>query len=278
LIALVAGVLGARLSHVLENLPQYTNPARSALDNFLDAINIRGGGLTYYGGFLLAFPLLVIYAIKKKVPIRLGMDIVAPCLMIGLGFGRIGCFLNGCCYGAECQLPWAVTYPYHSIAYQDEFSTGKLTPPDELLVPLKDGRVRLVREDELKRGSAVQEDSPLKQRLPLDARAAQLARAQRSNPVHPAQLYSVLTAFLIAGICVSYFTLPHAVGRVFALMLVLEGITRYVLELLRVEPSVWGTRLSLSMWLGLGMVLLGAVLWVAFGKAGETRAQPVLRA
>ena len=49
------------------------------------------------------------------------MDIIAPCLMIGLGFGRIGCFLNGCCHGAECNLPWAVTFPYHSNAYVDQF-------------------------------------------------------------------------------------------------------------------------------------------------------------
>src|SRR5262245_13063356 len=84
LIALITGVLGARLSHVIENIGQYTTitPTRSAWDNFIDAINIRSGGLTYYGGFLLAFPSLVFYAIHKKVPLRLGMDIVAPCIVI----------------------------------------------------------------------------------------------------------------------------------------------------------------------------------------------------
>src|SRR5690242_4179706 len=111
LIALVTGVLGARLSHVIENWPQYTRADRSAWANFLDAINIRSGGLTFYGGFLLSFPTLVLYAIWKKVPVRVGMDIVAPCVMIGLAFGRIGCFANGCCYGAECNLPWAVQFP-----------------------------------------------------------------------------------------------------------------------------------------------------------------------
>src|SRR5215472_8472695 len=52
LIALVAGVVGARLSHVLENWGQYTDPRRSAWANFVDAINVTSGGLTYYGGFL----------------------------------------------------------------------------------------------------------------------------------------------------------------------------------------------------------------------------------
>src|SRR6476661_1484470 len=106
LIALVAGVLGARLSHVLENLSDYTRGDLTVWQNFRNAINIRSGGLTYYGGFLLAFPALIAYGWYKRVPLRLGMDIIAPCLMVGLGLGRIGCYLNGCCYGAQTQVSW----------------------------------------------------------------------------------------------------------------------------------------------------------------------------
>src|SRR5438874_178792 len=87
LIALVTGVIGARLSHVIENWPQYSDPARSFFANFFDAVNIRSGGLTFYGGVLLAFPACIAYGIYKRVPVRLGMDIIAPCLMIGLGIG-----------------------------------------------------------------------------------------------------------------------------------------------------------------------------------------------
>ena len=96
--------------------------------------------------------------------------------------------------------------------------------------------------------------------------AVALAARQHSLPLHPAQLYSALTAFLIAGITMSYYTLPHAAGRAFALMMILEGVTRFVLEMLRTEPPVWGTPLSLSMWLGLGLVLGGVILWVGFGR------------
>src|SRR5947207_11229188 len=53
MIALVAGVIGARLSHVLENIHQYTDPHRTVWENFFDAVNIRSGGLTFYGGFIL---------------------------------------------------------------------------------------------------------------------------------------------------------------------------------------------------------------------------------
>ena len=248
LIALVTGVVGARLSHVLENLPQYTNPARSISANFLDAINIRSGGLTYYGGFLLAFPALVFYAIKKKLPLRLGMDIVAPAVMIGLGIGRIGCFLNGCCYGAVCEVPWAVTYPYDSIPYVEQVDRGELTPPPELV----NENDRLVKTSELHARPAL----------------AEIAGHEHSLAVHPSQLYSTITAGLIFAMLMAYWTIPHATGRVFALMLMVEGITRYLLELLRVEPArahLGGYGLSLSMMLGIGFVVLGAVMWMYFG-------------
>lgn len=258
LIALVTGVLGARLSHVLENLPQYTDSSRSFRENFWDAINIRSGGLTYYGGFLLAFPSLVYYAIKKKIPLRLGMDMIAPCLMIGLACGRIGCFLNGCCYGAVCEVPWSVTFPYASIPYTDQVHEGELAAPPELIKTV-DSRERLVEPAELRARPAL----------------AQVASHERSLPLHPAQLYSSFTALLICALCLAYFTLPHATGRVFALMLMVEGITRYLLELLRVEPPVVhvaGYGLSLSMVLGIAFVLLGVALWIGFGRRSTQQA------
>jgi phosphatidylglycerol:prolipoprotein diacylglycerol transferase len=275
LIALVTGVVGARLSHVLENLSQYTTigPGRTAWDNFIDAINIRSGGLTYYGGFLFAFASLVLYALLKKIPLRLGMDIVAPCVVIGLGFGRIGCFLNGCCYGDECELPWAVRFPYHSFAYEEEVAHGRIGPPDELLVERTDGQYRLLTREELRTGMLADVDPVTKLRLPVAnlPAARQAAVVAHSDKLHPAQLYSTFTAFLIAGIVLCYFTLPHAPGRAFALMLMLEGITRYILELLRVEPPVWKD-FSLSMLIGLGVAGLGLVLWFVFGALNPREA------
>jgi phosphatidylglycerol:prolipoprotein diacylglycerol transferase len=209
---------------VIENWPTYTDPARSFAANFVDAINIRSGGLTFYGGLFLAFPACIAYAIYKKVPIRLGMDIIAPCVMVGLAIGRIGCFLNGCCYGAECDanFPLAVHYPPHSNAYVDQLARGEIT-----------------------------------------------AAATSSLPVHPAQLYSTFTALLIAAILVCYFSLRPPWGRVMALMLMLEGTTRFLLEILRAEPPVTyflGHGWSLSMLLGVLLAAAGAIMWFAFSQ------------
>ncbi len=257
LIALFTGILGARMSHVLENWSDFSDPRKGIFGNIGAMLNIGSGGLTYYGGFLLAFPTLVIYARMKKVPLRLGMDIIAPCLMIGLGFGRIGCFLNGCCYGAQCNTPWAVTFPYNSYAYDDEYAQKEVNPPDDLKEVAPDNSVRLRSKDELqKEAKSIGDDSLLK-----------LANQQRSLPVHPAQLYSFFTAILLALFCIAYFTVPHVPGHVFAAMMVLEGISRYTLELLRVEPAVIG-RMSLSMVLGIAMVAMGLALWYTFSKMG----------
>ena len=253
LLALVFGVAGARLSHVLENLDLYTDPRNSALTNLWNAVNISSGGLTFYGGFLLATPALIAYGWYCKVPIRRGMDVIAVCLMIGLGFGRIGCFLNGCCFGGVCTVPWAVTFPYASLPYETDYANGLVHPPEGLLD--RAHRLPGTRLPALvdKRAAAA------------DPRLAPLAAAQRSTPVHPAQLYSAFNAFFVGLICFAYFWLPHAPGRGFALMLLLQGPTRFTLELLRTEPAVWGP-MSLSMVLGIGVFLAGLALWFLFGR------------
>jgi phosphatidylglycerol---prolipoprotein diacylglyceryl transferase len=254
IIAMVTGVIGARMSHVLENFNDYTRSDLSVWQNLSNAINIREGGLTFYGGFLLATPCCILYAWKNKVPILLGMDIVAPVLMIGLGFGRIGCFLNGCCYGEQCQLPWAVQFPYYSDAYLDQFYHSQITPPSEL-----------VNYDEKGVPSLISPHSPQMRDEPL---LQSIAAHEKALPVHPTELYSAFTAFLLAGLLIAYFTLPHIDGHVFLLMMILEGFSRFVLEIIRVEPAVWTLHLggqsygySISMILGLQIMIAGLILW-----------------
>jgi phosphatidylglycerol:prolipoprotein diacylglycerol transferase len=263
LIALVSGVIGSRASSVLENLSYYANPRLGFWENFINIINIRSGGLTYYGGVMLASPIVLGYLFYKKVRPRVAMDIVAPCLTLGLAIGRIGCFLNGCCYGAPAQVPWAVQFPYsYTGAYADEVDQGKIIAPIELQVPTAGGHFRLVRNDELEQGYVLTGD-PQQPKLYLPANAKAIAATQHSLPVHPAELYSTLTALLITAVLLCYFFLPHSPGRVFAMMLMLEGPSRFLLEMLRVEPAVLGP-MSLSMVIGLVLFPVGVILWFVF--------------
>jgi phosphatidylglycerol:prolipoprotein diacylglycerol transferase len=254
-LAMIFGIVGARLCHVIENLPEYTQPTLTFWQNLANIANTREGGLTFYGGFLLATPICIAYAIKNKIPVLVGMDIVAPVLMIGLGLGRIGCFLNGCCYGERCDnLPWAVQFPYDSNAYIDQFEKGELAPAPQLVTQDAAGRPALVDPHGLEMRSSPQ----------LQA----LANSSRALPVQPAEIYSSITAFLLAGLLIAYFSIPHVDGRVFALMLILEGFSRFILELIRVEPPIWQLHFaghsygwSTSMILGLLNCAGGIIFW-----------------
>jgi phosphatidylglycerol:prolipoprotein diacylglycerol transferase len=303
LIALITGVIGARLSHVLENLRDYTDPNRTPWANFKDAIDLTSGGLTYYGGVFLAAPCTLAYGLYKKVPLRLGMDIFAPCIMIGLGLGRVGCFLNGCCYGAGVQTPISMSFPYPSPVYVDDNQAGLVQAPNDIILRVPGYEPRLLLPNELLQIQTVHARLATEGR---DAVAASLeshggsfanpvytdafldhaqqyggenllplAKAQYSTPHIPAQLLTTVSCLLIALVLFAYFPFPHAPGRVFALMLIVEGLTRYLLEMIRVEPPVtymFGRGLSFSMVLALFLVPTGIILWIVFGLLDRERA------
>jgi phosphatidylglycerol:prolipoprotein diacylglycerol transferase len=72
---------------------------------------IQHGGLVYYGGLIGAIVFGISYLLWKKLQLWKIADIVAPSIALGSVFGRIGCLLNGCCYGYACDLPWAIHFP-----------------------------------------------------------------------------------------------------------------------------------------------------------------------
>lgn len=71
----------------------------------LRVFEIWQGGLVWYGGLILGFICSFIFVLWRRLPIGKMMDIGAPAIMLGLAFGRIGCFLNGCCWGKYTHSP-----------------------------------------------------------------------------------------------------------------------------------------------------------------------------
>ena len=104
LIALVCGVAGARIFYFVQFYEQFRG-------EWWRIIRIDQGGLVFYGGFLLALATVVIYTKIQKLDTVRVLDTMAPSLAIGHAFGRIGCFLNGCCYGRMTESFWGVTAP-----------------------------------------------------------------------------------------------------------------------------------------------------------------------
>ena len=104
LVILLSGVVGARLLYVLLHLPEYA-PAPMTI------LYVWQGGLAYHGGVAGAIIAGYAFAHARKISFPLLADLSAPALSLGYAFARIGCFLNGCCYGNESHLPWAVNFP-----------------------------------------------------------------------------------------------------------------------------------------------------------------------
>lgn len=77
----------------------------------LAALKFWWGGLTYYGGFMLAVPAGIWYSRRKQLDVLKVADVMAPATMIGLFFGRIGCYYNGCCYGGHTDAFTGVRFP-----------------------------------------------------------------------------------------------------------------------------------------------------------------------
>ncbi len=77
----------------------------------IEILNVRHGGLVFYGGLLGASASVMIYVRWKKLALWKLADALAPSIALGCVAGRIGCFLYGCCYGRPTNLPWAVHFP-----------------------------------------------------------------------------------------------------------------------------------------------------------------------
>jgi phosphatidylglycerol:prolipoprotein diacylglycerol transferase len=102
---MVGSILGARTLYVITFWNQ------EFADDFSKVFKIWEGGLVYYGGLIGASLAVIIYTRIKKLPLWKMADVLAPSVALGYAFGRIGCLMNGCCYGRACSLPWAIKFP-----------------------------------------------------------------------------------------------------------------------------------------------------------------------
>ena len=109
LVALVAGVVGARALYVAEHLRDFRG-------SYVSVLALWQGGLTLYGGIVAGTVAGLFVARRTGLPMWVTADALAPSLVLGTVFGRVGCFLNGCCYGHPTRLPWGVVFPADSFA------------------------------------------------------------------------------------------------------------------------------------------------------------------
>ena len=103
IIIVVCGIIGARIAYVIQFFDQFRG-------DLWKIIRIDQGGLVFYGGFILAALVIFRYVRKHQLCMSRILDICAPAMAIGHAFGRIGCFIQGCCFGIPCK-GFGVIYP-----------------------------------------------------------------------------------------------------------------------------------------------------------------------
>lgn len=103
---LLAGFVGGKAYYVASSFEEFLGIWRTG-----DAARIVGKGFVFYGSLLTCIPTLWFRLRRRGIPFLPALDVAIFSAPIMLGSGRVGCFLAGCCYGAPCDVPWAVTYP-----------------------------------------------------------------------------------------------------------------------------------------------------------------------
>lgn len=276
LYSLIAGVIGARTFFVIH----YSEEFRG---NPLGVFEIWNGGLELLGGVVLAIAVIWFYIRHHKLPMRHYLDVLAIGLVAALVFGRIGCFLNGCCYGKPTDLPWGVQFPYGSFAYRSQVQADPQRNRSLPYIDLPDTYFGY-RDAQ---GQYVPGLKPLSELTP-EQRTLVTQGRYRSLPVHPTQLYSSVGAVMLGLVLLLYlrrsqwgeesgaYPFLARPGSTFGLMFILYGVGRFLIEFVRDDNPFEIASLTISQLLSLGLIALGITLMVYFAKA-EPERLPVLK-
>ena len=208
---LIPGIVGARSFFLIQYSERVFGNATTLQQKVFAAVNLPVGGLVFYGGLIAGILGFIAYCLRRRLSVLLMADIVVPSLFIGLGFGRIGCFLYGCCFGDRCDLPLAVKFPIDSMPYKALLERGFLA-----------------------------------------------SDATSTFALHPSQLYSSISAFVLAGLLAVYFRHRPWNGAVLAVAWILYPINRFILEFIRGdELGQFNTSLTISQWGSIGLLTTG---------------------
>ncbi len=132
LMLIVVSILGARALFVAGHWSFYSADP-------IAAVRVWEGGLTLYGGILVAIPAGILYCLHVGLPLWPVADAFAAPLALGMALGRMGCFLNGCCFGRPTEVAWAVHYPKVAEAFLKFGGAG--LHPSPLYFTLAEGAI-----------------------------------------------------------------------------------------------------------------------------------------
>ncbi|MDR4506833.1 MAG: prolipoprotein diacylglyceryl transferase [Candidatus Brocadiaceae bacterium] len=225
-----AGIVGARVFFVLQFFHEYKN-------DLLGIFKVYEGGLVYFGGLFAAIITLFVYAKKNHLPVLKIIDIVAPSTALGLAIGRIGCFMNGCCFGkVALHLPWGICFP------KTYDKTGMVDGSPAFLYQCNQGLIHL---------------SDVK-----------------TLPVHPAQLYAFLSNLALFFILNLFFAYRKKNGEVVLLFGMLYAVIRYSMESLRGDNPLYFNLLTIAQIISIIVFIISSFLFVLLRFKADSGAFP----
>lgn len=296
--AFIGGIAGARLFFVIQYWGQFRVPG-DLMQTIGNVLKFTEGGLVVYGSFIGGGIAVTFYILRHRLPLLTFGDVIIPCLFIGVFFGRIGCLMNGCCYGGRCEDHWAaIEFPPTSVVYKEQLSSGELLGINA--DPISH-RIQSVGEGTLASQAGIQAGSTLQAlqttpqpNPPLSIPSSDLRRGvtavvdgesydwsveqlpELALPVYAAQVLSSVSSL---GLCLMLCGLSLVVTREGAIMMIgcaSYAVLRFVLEIVRVdEGGQFGTNLSISQWVSLVVFSLSIVglIYVYFRKSPENSIQ-----
>jgi phosphatidylglycerol---prolipoprotein diacylglyceryl transferase len=286
----ITGILGARLTYIVEYWDKF--------QGWGQFFAVWDGGLVFYGS---VFGGLIGYALAYSLQLRKYgvshwkmLDIIAPCVALGLCLGRFGCLLNGCCFGnVACGHGLAMSFPMSGPPREEMAMRGFQSAAGYLTYPATN-QVRAVEpnsaaasaglkpDDTIERVKAegkpvvtpdgepvlmpFERDWPRGERsVELDVRTAAGA-AKNIGPfmplslaLHPTQVYESISMALLLFFLVSYYPYNTRDGALMVLFMFGYGIHRFLNEMLRIDNEVVAFNMTLSQNVSIA-VLIGAVI------------------
>ncbi|MFO0879594.1 MAG: prolipoprotein diacylglyceryl transferase family protein [Gemmataceae bacterium] len=304
----IGGLLGARITYLLNENP------RPNLVEFVKKLPlIWEGGIVLYGSVLggtAAFFLAYFLVYRRRgLRIPLFLDSVAPAIALGLALGRIGCFLNGCCYGqvacAECPVVLPAHFPLSApcrdvLVHAGVQTAAGFTQGPSFLNETQGARVGAVDPASpayaagLRPGAVIvaMNGMVVRSQTDLANQFASWPRGQsqltleflptpkddpvsvtlvpRSLGLYPTQLYETVSMTLLLLVLLAYAPFRFAPGQVCAVLMVGYGIHRYLNEILRDDPRPKG----LESYGSLFLIVIGVLLWLGVLLLARRRGQP----
>ena len=239
-VAAISGIAGAKIFASVEDWDNFVRDPLGSLLAF--------SGLTFYGGFIFGAIAVVYFARKKKIPLLRLMDCAGPALIVGYAVGRLGCHFSG---DGDWGIPVIGPNKYIDAVYDYSKPEALSFIPDWLWAY---NYPHNVAQDGVQMADCV------------GRYCRELVPA-----VFPTSVYEFVFGMIILFILMKFRNKMVIPGSLFALYLILNGMERFLIEVIRVNPryDFLGLRPSLSQFIAIGLIAMGVLMWTILKSQGK---------